>query len=83
MRWRPEAAGESGQGSREEGYRNIRAGRCSGTTSGYRTRLSRSLTGCSRPGQQPGFAAAPAQTGLLSKPKKTVSLKCPPNEGVC
>jgi len=36
-----------------------------------------------RPGQQPGFAAAPAQSGLLSKPKKKASLKCPPIEGVC
>jgi len=35
-----------------------------------------------RPGQQPGFAAAPAQTGLLSKPKKKASLNSPPIGGV-
>ena len=35
-----------------------------------------------RPGQQPKFSAAPAQTGLLSKPKKKASLNSPPIGGV-
>ena len=82
MRFRPEAAGESGQGWRER-VQKYPCRTCSGTTCGLPHEVIAILNRMFRPGQQPGFAAAPAQTGLLSKPKKTASLKCPPNEGVC
>ena len=81
MRLRPEAAGESGQGSREEGTEiPVR------TLFRHNQRLPHEVIAIInrmfRPGQQPGFAAAPAQTGLLSKPKKKASLNSPPIGGV-
>jgi hypothetical protein len=81
MRFRPEAAGESGQGWRERVQKDPCRTLFRRTTCDYHTRLSRSFTGCSGPGKQPGFAAATAQTGLLSKPKKKASLNSPPIGG--
>jgi hypothetical protein len=82
MRLRAEAAGKSVQGSRER-VQTIRAGRVPAQLAVTTRLLSGSLTGCSGHGTSRYFAAAPAQSGLLSKPKKKASLNSPPIGGVC